>query len=233
MIRPVEYARRSFIHRRLVEHGAHFVEIAGAAVADHYGGADGEAVGAAQLALADLSPMPRIGFKGKNALNWLISQGVRGLQTDNAVDVQYDGVRALRLAPTEGLVLCDLEAKSGTVARLAGAWTLESAPLAFLVPRADSHYWFCVTGARAAEMFAKICGVDLRPDRVAVGAIVQTSVARNNAIIVRRDLGRTLAYDILGDSASADYMWRCLLDAMAEFGGKPAGLAALRRLAAE
>ena len=233
MVRPVEYARRSFLHRRLAEHGAVFAEVAGAAVADHYGGVDGEAVGAAQLALVDLSPLPRIGFKGKNALNWMISQGVRGLQTDNIVDVQYDGVRAARLAPSEGLVLCDLEAKSGTVARLAEAWSLESAPLCFLVPRADSHYWFAVTGARAAEMFAKVCGVDLRPDRFAVGAIAQTSVARNNAIIIRRDVGRTLAYDILGDSASADYMWRCLLDAMAEFGGKPAGLSALRRLAAD
>lgn len=232
MVHPEERARRSFIHRRLAEHGAVFAEVAGAAVADHYGGVEGEVAAAAQLALADLSPLPRIGFKGRNALTWLISQGVRGLQADNAVDIQYDNARAVRLAPTEALVLSDIEAKSATCGRLIAAWSIESAPLCFLVPRADSHYWFAVTGSRGAAMFAKLCGVDLRPKNFPVGAVAQTSVARGNAIVIRRDLGGTLAYDILGDSASADYMWRCLLDAMAEFGGRPAGLAALRRLAA-
>jgi hypothetical protein len=35
----------------------------------------------------------------------------------------------------------------------------------------------------------------------------------------------------LGDSASAEYLWDCLNDAMAEFDGAPVGLAALRGLA--
>jgi sarcosine oxidase subunit gamma len=99
------------------------------------------------------------------------------------------------------------------------------------MPRAESHAWFLVTGERAPGMFAKICGVDLRPHRFAIGAIAQTSLAKMSAIVIRADLGEVPAYHVLADSASAEYLWGCLLDAMAEFAGAPVGWAAARQLA--
>jgi glycine cleavage system aminomethyltransferase T len=36
---------------------------------------------------------------------------------------------------------------------------------------------------------------------------------------------------MVADSASAVYLWSCLVDAMAEFGGRPVGLTALKTLA--
>ena len=87
-----------------------------------------------------------------------------------------------------------------------------------------------VTGAFTAKMFAKICGVDLRPKAFQNHHIAQTSVARGNAILVRDDLGDLAAFHILGDSASASYAWMCLLDAMTEFAGAPVGLDALLNL---
>jgi sarcosine oxidase subunit gamma len=41
------------------------------------------------------------------------------------------------------------------------------------------------------------------------------------------------AYHVLADIASGEYLWACLVDAMAEFGGAPVGLAAVRRLAGQ
>jgi sarcosine oxidase subunit gamma len=79
-------------------------------------------------------------------------------------------------------------------------------------------------------MVAKICGVDLRPGKFADGRIAQTSMARMNGVVIRDDQGETLAYHLLGDSASAEYLWGCLIDAMAEFDGAPVGLAAVRAL---
>jgi len=79
-------------------------------------------------------------------------------------------------------------------------------------------------------MFAKICGVDLRPKSFADHAIAQTSVARTNCIVIRGDIGAMPAYHLLGDSASAGFVWSAVLDAMAEFGGVPVGLDALLRL---
>ena len=89
-----------------------------------------------------------------------------------------------------------------------------------------------VTGEKSAEMFAKICGVDLRPSHCPVGTIAQTSIAKMSGIIIRADLGSTLAYHLLADIASAEYLWTCLEDAIAEYDGGIVGLAALRSLQA-
>ena len=64
-------------------------------------------------------------------------------------------------------------------------------------------------------------------DAYVPGALAQTSIARLNGIVARADLGETLAYHLLADSASASYLWAVLTDAMAEFEGRPVGLAAL------
>jgi sarcosine oxidase subunit gamma len=81
-------------------------------------------------------------------------------------------------------------------------------------------------------MFAKICGVDLRPKHCPVGVIAQTSIAKMSGIIIRADLGNTLAYHLLADIASAEYLWMCLEDAISEYDGGIVGLAALRSLQA-
>ena len=61
--------------------------------------------------------------------------------------------------------------------------------------------------------------------------MAQTSVARLGAVILRADLGSVPVFHILGDSASAEYYWEVLMDAMAEFDGRLVGLEALRELA--
>ncbi len=116
--------------------------------------------------------------------------------------------------------------------RLAEAWTAGETPppRGYPVPRQDSHAWFLVTGGHAAAMFAKLCAVDLRPAKFAVGRIAQTMLAEVSAIVVRDDRGGVPAYHLLADSAAAEYLWDCLLDAMTEFDGRPAGWSAVRDL---
>ncbi len=79
-------------------------------------------------------------------------------------------------------------------------------------------------------MFSKICGVDLRAHKFANGEVAQTSVAKANSIVIRHDLGSTHCFYILTDVSTAEFLWDCLLDAMAEYRGKPVGVAALRAL---
>lgn len=49
--------------------------------------------------------------------------------------------------------------------------------------------------------------------------VAQTPVARLNAIVIRQDD----RYHLLADSAFTEYLWSCLIDAMAEFKGSIAG----------
>jgi sarcosine oxidase subunit gamma len=68
-------------------------------------------------------------------------------------------------------------------------------------------------------MFAKLCGVNLASDKFTDGSVAQTSVARLSAIVIRHDIANSFSVSLLADSASADYLWICVLDAMTEFSG--------------
>lgn len=230
---PASLPRRGFLYRELASAGAHFGAVNGSAAALHFAaGVGAETEFARSMAIADLTALRRGGYKGWTALDWLRGQGVT-IGDNNTTVEQPDGSRVARLADSEALILGDLAGGSALLDRVEAAWSLEGAEGAYPVPRPDTNAWFVVTGANAATMMAKMCGVDLRPHKFPDGAIAQTSVARMTAIAIRHDLGRTLAYDVIADSAAAAYLWRCLIDAMDEFDGKPVGLGAVRELAAE
>ena len=230
---PSNLLRRSFLQRRLEREGAEFAPMNGGAIAMRFRPA-GEVEAAGTMALADLSLLPRTGFKGKGTVEWLTGQGLKIGPDSNRAYRQSSGAWALRLAPTEILLLDALSGSGRLINQLNDAWQwsgqLARQAQGYPMPRQDSHCWLMVTGDSAPEMFAKICGVDLRPRHFAQGAIAQTSMAKMSAIIARSDLGRTLAYNVLADIASAEYLFGCLEDAMAEFDGRLVGLAALREL---
>jgi sarcosine oxidase, subunit gamma len=232
---PATLKRRSFIYRTLAQAGAEFAEVNGGAVAMRYPArAEGEATVARRMGLADLSVLPHGGFKGRGTVEWLSSQGLVIGADSNKAYAQADGELAARLAPTEILLLDSLQGSGRLINTLNRAWQwAASAPRpqqGYPTPRQDSHAWFMVTGEKAAEMFSKICGVDLRPRHCPVGTIAQTSIAKMSGIIIRADLGRTLAYHLLADIASAEYLWSCVGDAITEYDGGIVGLAALREL---
>ena len=134
-----------------------------------------------------------------------------------------DGALLARLSAEEHLLLSDVAATGDLCARLVSAWSMDTADGVYALPRSDSHAWLLVTGARATEMFAKLCAVDLRAHKFADGAVAQTSIARVNGIVIRADLDDIPSFHLLFDWASADYLWGCLIDAADEFGGGPVG----------
>ncbi len=116
---------------------------------------------------------------------------------------------------------------AGLPGRLQSAWpTSPISPRGFPVPRADSHFWFLLKGTHAPACMAKLCAVDLRPEKLAELEVAQTQAMRVSVIIIR-DAGLPPAFHLLGDSASAEYAWDCLVDAMREFDGRLVGLTSL------
>ena len=235
MAPPTEPPRRGFIDRKLAQAGANFDTLAGAKVALDYGDREAERAAAQHLGLADLSGLPRTGFKGAGTPAWLAGQGVGLTKDSNRAARQKGGALAARLAPDEVLILGDLSGTEGGLPEtLDAAWAALPLPPAkargYPLPRRDSHAWFLVSGAQAPALFAKLCEVDLRTGKFDDLAIAQTPVAEIAGIIIRDDRGGQLAYHLLCDSASAAYLWDCLSDAMTEFDGRPVGLAAVRTL---
>jgi len=229
-------SRRSFIHRVLQQAGGRFAPVNDGAIAVDFGKpVEAEMAQAHRMGIADLSVLPRTGFKGVGTVEWLSGQGLSIGPDSNRAYPQSGGELAARLAPTEIFLIDSLAGSGDLIRRLSAAWSWGSETprtlIGYPMPRSESHAWFLVSGEHAPAMFAKICGVDLRLHRFAVGSIAQTSLAKMSAIIIRIDLGGTPAFHVLADSASAEYLWGCLLDAMAEFEGAPVGWAAMRQLA--
>jgi sarcosine oxidase subunit gamma len=185
-------------------------------VEDRLGGMQKRA-GAPRLTLADLSLRPRLGVKGSGAIGWMKRQAVTVPQKDNTAVAHGAAMLVARLSPSEALLL---DRRGGKVMeRLAASLPPQGDAGAYPVPRMDTHAWFRLGGPDAAHLFAKLCAVDLRPEKFPNLSVAQTIAARLPVIIIRQDLSNAPYFHLLADSASALYLWDCIVDAMAEFGG--------------
>lgn len=225
MVDPVGFARRSPLRRRLDKEGAAWVGMGDVAVADSVG----QAAARGGIGIADLSPLPRLGFKGRGTIPAMQARGITLEATPNRAFRQPDGRLCLVLAPGEVMLLSNLAGDGERLAQLESQWRIEDEERTYPLPRRDSHAWLAVTGAPLPEMFAKLCAVDLRRDKFTDLAIAQTSIAKMSAILVRADIGGDPVFHLLVDSAAALYFCDCLLDAAGEFGGRIVGLKALQK----
>jgi len=177
------------------------------------------------LVLVDLSLVPRSGAKGQDMAGWAAMAGLPLADASNQAVRHPKGGLVARLSAGEILLLGDPFADDASWISAAQTHLDRGHGLCYPVPRADSHAWFCVQGEDAPAMFAKVCGVDLRPKAFADLQIAQTSVARVNAIVLRddqafKDKADFPCYHVLADWPSARSLWGYLLDAMTEFGGQ-------------
>jgi sarcosine oxidase, subunit gamma len=218
--------RRSPLRRTLDTEGAAWRAINDSAIADLHAHNDDAQV----LGIADLSPLPRIGFKGRGTIAGMSARGVVVEATPNKAFRQPDGGLCLVLAPGEVILLSNLAGDGQRLKEMAETWKLEDTERTYPLLRQDSHAWFRITGVKAPSMFAKICAIDLRPEKFPDLSIAQTSVAKISAIVVRADAGHLPAYHVLADSASALYFFDCLRDAAQEFGGQTIGHKAVQDL---
>ncbi len=228
MTTPEHHLRRTPLRSALAKAGAAWTATPAGDAA--ISGGLGTLEAARHLAITDLSPLPRLGFKGRETIAAMQKRGITVEATPNRAFRQPDGGLCLVLAPGEVILLSPLAGDGGKLQALHDGWRLDDGERTYPLLRRDSHAWFVVTGTKSPEMFAKICGIDLRLDRFPDLSITQTSVAKISAIVTRADIGSTPAFHILADSASALYFFDCLIDAAQEFGSTLACLALLKNL---
>lgn len=226
MVDPVALPRRSPLRRKLQAAGAEWRQLDDIAIADTV-----DEAAAGGIVIADLSPFPRLGFKGRGTVPTMQARGIAVEATANRAFRQPDGGLCLVLAPGEVILLSNLNGDGERLAQLEADWRIEDEERTYPLSRRDSHAWLAVAGEALPEMFAKLCAIDLRRDKFADLAIAQTSIAKMSAILTRADMGTTPVFHLLVDSAAALYFCDCLLDAADEFGGRIVGLKALQKLA--
>jgi sarcosine oxidase subunit gamma len=180
---------------------------------------------AANLALIDMSVAARIGFRGTNARSHLDAAKLPVPSKPNMLQQnEAASLMSLRLSENEYWVLDGSTTMGKTLQELTARPVPDNC---YRLYCQDSHAWFMLTGEYIEQTMAKLCGVDLRKQSFPLDAIVQTSVARVNAVIVRHKVNKIPVFSILSDSSSAEYLWDSLLDAMNEFNGHVVGTDAL------
>lgn len=167
----------------------------------------------------DLSDHPRAGCRGPNVQARLQALGYNVPGRANTAHVQRSGELLARLSATEFLLLGHRGAAGQTFSSFSGDSLLDAERF-YRLERFETHAWFVLTGARCAELMAKLCGVDLRIEAAPAGSVIQTSVARINAIVIRQPVHGVDSLNLLVDRSFRTYVGEVLRDAMNEFGGQ-------------
>jgi sarcosine oxidase subunit gamma len=224
MIKPENFSKRSLAYRQLSD--AEYIERSQGAVVYRIKGVNSTDVGCPSL--LDLSLVSRTGFRGDNAEKHLQKIGLPVPAKPNQSSIGDKGELILRLSQKEFWVLDGVTIEDDSFTKV-NQLELPTENCYSLFCQ-DSHAWFMLTGSYLADIMAKLCGVDLRNDVFPLGSIAQTSVARVNAIVVSHEVNSLPVFSLLSDSASSEYLWNALLDAMQEFNGSIDGLNALNSI---
>ncbi len=133
------------------------------------------------------------------------------------------GTLVVGSGPGEWLLL----APPGTGAAVAGR--VEEVPDEGLVSVFDATHGRAlmrITGTRAADLLAKVCGIDLSEEVTPDGAAFRSSVAKLVTDVVRDDRDGERSYLLHCERSSGQYLLDTLLDAGHEFGIEIEGFAA-------
>lgn len=217
--------RRSPLHTRLREAGAVFDTESGWARARHFGDPEAEyQAGGTSVALSDLSWVGKWQAKG------------RDLDRDLGPSVSGEVPAPGRVAGTRAGWLCRLTPGE--------AWFLhqderpehhpdsgeEGDGCLHFLERTDGLALLALSGPDSRRVLAKLTSLDLRDTARPTGTCAAAPLAGVRVLLVRWDRGRVPAYQIVVSAEYAAYLWDMVLEAGREYGLRPCGLDAWKRV---
>ncbi|MEZ5778606.1 MAG: hypothetical protein R3E44_09620 [Paracoccaceae bacterium] len=152
----------------------------------------------AGLCITDRTAWPRFGLKGPGSTGWLEGAGI-SLPGLNRVAAQAD-LLVLRLGDNDITVLGSSETLNG-ISSLRVRWEAAAGPKGYSSWREEAWAWLHLDGPELDQTLARCCAVDLRLGRFAADQIAQTRFAHVDAVVLRRDGGADILFDIAASSA--------------------------------
>jgi sarcosine oxidase subunit gamma len=126
--------------------------------------------------------------------------------------VLAEAMSAVWIAPACWLVL----APPASGRSLADIMAAAAGAEASIVDQSDGKTCLAITGARARDVLAKVCRLDLHPRVFSPGHAAVTPIAHVNSVIVQSDV--TPTFDLIVPSTLAQSFRHALEEAAAEFG---------------
>ena len=158
------------------------------------------------VGLADLSGQPIWHVRGKNATSALDAVPSH---VGDVITVR-DGLIAQPRSEQDFLLNIKPETQSSS----------DGASVLTVTDMTHSYGHLLLLGQQAANVLAKVCGLDFSDQAFPDHHMAQTSLAKVRASIIRHDRDNLPAYHILVGYPVTVYVWEVLVDAMQEFGGQ-------------
>jgi sarcosine oxidase, subunit gamma len=169
------------------------------------------------LAIADLSCLPKVGLKGPGAAGWLSTKGVTIPQEANCWLCSMEGAIVARLGQSEFLIEDSL---FGTTASRLDALLNDCPNDVYPVPRHDTC--IALTGERIYEVLVQICSINFRA--MEPRSLVLTSMVGVSVLVVADIRFGVPAVRIWCDPTFGPYLWETLRQILGEVNGSPIGL---------
>lgn len=169
----------------------------------------------ADLTLTDLSPLAKVGVRAADDGALASSLGV---QVGRAS--RREGALVAGAGPGEWLIIDAVDGQADLAARWRNRVD-ETGESAAVVDQTHGRALLRLTGARAVDVLAKICAIDLADDLVPDGSALRSSVARLVTDIIRDDVSDEpgqRSYLLHCERSSGQYLFDSVVDAGAEFG---------------
>ena len=128
------------------------------------------------------------------------------------------GILVVGSGPGEWVAIAPPGQAADLVTRFGGAASQVYGETVSVIDLTHGRALMRLTGARAAEVLAAVCGIDLSDAVTPDGAAFRTSVAAVATDVVRDDLAGVRSYLLHCERSYGQYLFGALLDAGAEFG---------------
>jgi len=230
-------ARRvSPFHHKQESLGAKFkVNKFGWARAEQYTDPQGERDAAEKaVGIGDLSQLTKLSLNGLGVRN-LISGRYSSAAQDTKGRVLTKG-RALYVdtwcamfSLDEGLLICDESLKEGIIKEL----TLGRTANFTIVDVSSVYAGLAFLGPNGRALLRRLTELNVNPEDFPDLSVTHTPIRQVPTIILRKDRGSVLAYELYFERAYAEYVWDAVFNSGKELGVVPVGSSAMKLLGFE
>ena len=218
--------RQTPVHHQLVEGGALLKDVAGWLVAEHFGDAEAEARAVRSgVGLCDLSAAEKWEIKGNELPRHLAAVFGPDIPAPGYVVANRKGILC-RVSRHHALFLANRD----ELAAESPCKESSSATCAHATNRTSGLASFLLCGPKARDVLGKLTSLDLRETRFPNHRCRCGPMAAIQVVLVHKDRGQLLGYEILVSREYGEYLWKAVTAAGEEYHLRHFGMAALRLL---
>jgi sarcosine oxidase, subunit gamma len=214
-----QFCKRSPVHDLLEPLRPQWRQAQGTLVAWSFQSLEAEEAVRAELALCDLSWLPRISFKGPSAVEWLRQRGITVPTSVYEYSNGNGGALVIRADIQE--VFVEDGPTGQDVAQLIQQHLASPAGV-YRVERQDAS--FLLSGANANSVLVETCGHDFGQPK---NCFVMTRVAGVSCAVLPCDVAGVSAFRLWLDCSYAAYLWEALSEIVRDHGGGVIGVASV------